>query len=124
MKKLLVVPIMLASVWLSFGNELNSKNAFSVSEIQHLETTTFKVYGNCNMCKKTIESSLKDVEGIQKADWDVKSKMMTITFNPHQISLKSIKEKIASVGYDTDEVKAQESVYNKLPNCCQYERAK
>lgn len=124
MKRILIVPIVLSSVLFSFGENSSLKNTDSVLEIQHLETTTFKVYGNCNMCKKTIESSLKDVEGIQKAEWDVKTKMITITFNPHQITLISIKEKIAAVGYDTDEVKAQESVYNKLPNCCQYERAK
>ena len=124
MKKLLIVPIVLGSVLFSFGENKTTKNVETVTEIQHFETSTFKVYGNCNMCKKTIESSLKDVEGIQKAEWDVKTKMITITFNPHQISLLSIKEKMAAVRYDTDEVKAQESVYNKLPNCCQYERAK
>jgi len=29
------------------------------------EHATFKVYGNCGMCKKTIEEAIKDLKGVQ-----------------------------------------------------------
>ena len=76
------------------------------------------------MCKKRIESSIKDVKGVTKATWDVKSKMMKVTFDPHKISLEKIKTTIASVGHDVDGVKADDKNYNNLPNCCQYDRTK
>lgn len=76
------------------------------------------------MCKKRIESSIKDVKGVTKATWDVKSKMMKVTFDPHEISLEKIKTTIASVGHDVDGVKADNKIYNNLPSCCQYDRAK
>lgn len=87
-----------------------------------VETQKFKVYGNCGMCKKTIESALKGVDGIKNATWNVETKMMEVTFDAHEITLLEIKEKIAEVGYDTEEVRADEDVYNELPGCCQYDR--
>ena len=88
------------------------------------KTETFKVYGNCEMCEKTIEGSLKNVKGIEKADWNKDSKIMEVTFDSEVISLKEIKQKIADVGYDTDEVRSSDKAYNDLPGCCQYERPK
>jgi copper chaperone CopZ len=89
---------------------------------KHNNTDSFKVYGNCGMCERTIEGSLKDLDGIIKADWNKETKMMEVTYNPHVISLKEIKQQIANVGYDTDEIRAKDKVYSKLPGCCQYER--
>lgn len=87
-----------------------------------LKTEIFKVYGNCGMCEKTIEGSLKGIKGIKKADWNKDTKMMEVTFDKTLITLEEIKKKIAGVGYDTDEFKASEESYNSLPGCCQYER--
>jgi copper chaperone CopZ len=89
---------------------------------EHNNTDSFKVYGNCGMCERTIEGSLKDLDGVKGADWNKETKMMQVTYDPHVISLKEIKQQIASVGYDTDEIRAKDKVYNKLPGCCQYER--
>lgn len=82
----------------------------------------FTVYGNCKMCKKTIESSLKNVDGVKRATWNQKTNQMTVSFNPEVITLDAIKQKIADVGYDSDTHRANDKVYNKLPGCCQYER--
>ena len=88
----------------------------------HTETDSFKVSGNCGMCKRTIEGALKDLEGVVSATWDVDSKMILINYNPHHITLPEIKQKIADVGYDTDTIKAKKADYDGLPGCCQYER--
>lgn len=86
------------------------------------KTETFKVYGNCNMCKKTIEGALLKKDGVQSKSWDKTTKMLTVTYNSSQISLAQIKQKIADVGYDTDDVKAKDEVYEKLSPCCHYTR--
>jgi len=88
------------------------------------QTDSIKVYGNCGMCKKRIEGALKDVKGIQSANWNVDTKMLTVTYNENQVSLNEIHQKIADVGHDTDKAKAKDSVYNNLMGCCQYERPK
>ena len=85
------------------------------------KTSTFKVWGNCGTCKKTIEASLK-VKGVEKADWNVKTKMITVTYDESKITLDQIQKHIAAVGYDNDKYKGDDKAYAKLPGCCQYER--
>lgn len=118
MKKLKINFILLLStvVFFSCGNSQDSNNEYSNSE--------FKVYGNCGMCEKTIEGALNNKDGIKTADWDKESKLISVTFNPKQISLDSIKSRIAKVGYDTDSHRAKLSVYSNLPECCKYDRPK
>ena len=89
-----------------------------------LTKETFTVYGNCGMCERTIENSLKKVDGLKKADWDKDTDIMTVSFNPEVITLDAIKQKIADVGYDSDSHRAKDEVYNSLPGCCQYDRPK
>ena len=86
------------------------------------KTEKFTVYGNCGMCERTIENSLKDVKGVSVADWNRETDEMTVTFDAEVITLDAIKQKIADVGYDSDTHRAKEEVYNSLPGCCQYDR--
>lgn len=102
--------------------DVESKAVLVSNETDHNETEKFTVYGNCGMCKRTIEGSLKDVKGVASAEWNVDTDEMTVTFNTHKISLDDIKQKIADVGYDTDTHRAKAEVYNSLPGCCQYDR--
>jgi copper chaperone CopZ len=88
---------------------------------QDSKTETFKVYGNCGMCKKRIEKAAAG-EGIAKADWNVETKIMTITYDPSKTTNTAIQKKIAAVGHDTEKEKAPDTVYNKLPGCCLYDR--
>lgn len=76
-----------------------------------------KVYGNCVMCKKRIETAL-DYKGIKKAEWNMKTKNLDVIYNSDKISEKKIHELIASVGHDTDLVKAKDEKYATLPFCC------
>jgi copper chaperone CopZ len=79
----------------------------------------FKVFGNCGMCKSRIEKTLK-IKGVKLAKWDKKTKMLKVAYIESEITLDSIKQKIAAVGHDTEEFKAPDSVYEKLPACCLY----
>ena len=88
------------------------------------KTETFKVYGNCDMCKETIEGALKKKDGIAKKEWNTKTKMITVSYDPSKITLAQIKQKIADAGYDTDDVHAKDEAYNSLHKCCQYDRVK
>lgn len=120
-----IVKIVLVSLLAVLGNAAfaSSTNFNEMAITQSsAETDTFKVYGNCGMCKATIESALKNVKGIEKAVWNIDTKMMQVTYNKKLISLDGIKKKIAAVGYDTDKFRASDETYGELPGCCQYER--
>jgi mercuric ion binding protein len=86
--------------------------------------TDFKVYGNCEMCKETIEGSLKNVDGVSSATWDVDKKIISVTFDSTKINEPAIHKKIASVGYDTELEQGNDLAYKGLHQCCQYERKK
>ena len=96
----------------------------SFAQTAEKKTETFKVYGNCDMCKENIEGTLKKKEGVLKKDWSPKTKMLSVTYDPVKITLQQIKQKIADAGYDTDEIQAKPEAYNGLHKCCQYERKK
>ena len=85
-------------------------------------TSTFKVFGNCDMCKTTIEKSIKKTKGVKSGEWNKDSKTLTVNYDSTLISLDDIHKKIASVGYDTEKERANDKVYNKLHECCKYER--
>ncbi|MFN3405910.1 MAG: heavy-metal-associated domain-containing protein [Cytophagaceae bacterium] len=88
----------------------------------HLERVSFKVFGNCTMCKERIENSLKK-DGIVRAEWDVETKILSLTYNPHMIHLQNVVEWITESGHDTEMAKANNEVYSKLPKCCQYRKS-
>jgi periplasmic mercuric ion binding protein len=90
---------------------------------QSTKTATFKVWGACEMCKTRIENAVI-TEGATTADWDLKTKMLTVTFDPKKTSVDAFSKKLASVGHDTEKYKAPDEVYAKLPGCCHYERSK
>lgn len=86
------------------------------------KTEQIKIYGNCGMCKERIEGALKRKDGVTKKDWNKETKILKVSYNPEKITVKEIKQKIADAGYDSDDVRASDESYSKLPHCCQYER--
>lgn len=87
------------------------------------QTETIKVSGNCGSCQKHIETAAKDA-GAEKAKWDKKTKILTVTYDASKTSNDAIQKKIASVGYDTEKYAGDEKAYNNLDECCQYDNKK
>jgi copper chaperone CopZ len=86
------------------------------------QSAEFKVWGNCGMCKKTIEKAAKSVNGVQTAIWDKETDIITVSFDSKATDLKKIHRSIAKSGYDTDKVRGDDNAYKNLPGCCQYDR--
>lgn len=72
----------------------------------------------CGSCKDRIEKYLKKEDGITKVKVDYKHKETTVTFLTDRTNIENIKTAIANVGYDADDVTANEETYKKLPTCC------
>lgn len=85
------------------------------------KTEVFKVWGNCEKCKATIEASV-NVDGVTEKDWNVESTLMTVKFDTTKITLDGIQQLVAKSGYDNDAYYGDDYAYGKLPACCQYER--
>jgi copper chaperone CopZ len=83
------------------------------------KTETIKVSGNCDMCKARIEKAAK-IDGVSKAEWNKDTKILAVTFDPAKTNTDAISKKVAAAGHDTEKVKATDTAYDKLPNCCKY----
>ncbi|TDX01942.1 heavy-metal-associated domain-containing protein [Dinghuibacter silviterrae] len=88
---------------------------------QNTTTTTFKVSGNCSTCKKHIEGAAL-LPGVAKVDWNKDTKILTLVYNPTKVSVDDVQKRIAAVGYDTPKYRGDDKAYNKLDECCQYDR--
>ena len=95
--------------------------AFATVSFAQATTETFKVSGNCGMCKSKIEKAAKEA-GAKEAIWDVDTKILTVTYTSSSTNTAKIQEKIASVGYDNAGATATNESYDKLHSCCKYER--
>ncbi|MBR8536718.1 heavy-metal-associated domain-containing protein [Carboxylicivirga sediminis] len=95
----------------------------TLNALAHNETKSFKVYGNCGMCEKRIEKAAQSIDGVVSADWDKKTKQIKVVYNPHTADIKQVHKAIAKAGHDTEMIRAKDETYNKLPGCCQYDRA-
>lgn len=56
--------------------------------------------------------------GVQKVNVDYKKKTTKVTFVTDRTNIENIKTAIANVGYDADDVTANEDSYKELPKCC------
>lgn len=82
----------------------------------------FEVNGNCEMCKKRIEKAAFSVSGVKSAEWHADDHILHLIINEQKCTATDIKKAIAEVGHDTDEVKATQEQFEKLHDCCMYER--
>ena len=94
---------------------------FSEAQIKNTKVVSVKVYGNCGMCKKTIEKAAL-VKDLSMAEWNVDTKMAKITFDSTRMSADEVLKRIAAAGYDSDTFRADDKAYSNLHKCCQFER--
>lgn len=103
--------VLFSSLFILFAQFVNAQT----------QKATFKVAGECGMCKKKIETAAKNA-GATYAAWDVTSKALTVKYDNKKANEAKIQEGIAAVGYDTPKYKATDEAYEKLHECCKYER--
>ncbi len=82
---------------------------------------TAHVWGNCEKCKATIEKSCV-MDGVSEAIWNEDSKLLNLKLDTSLVSLDAVLNAVAKAGYDNDKFYADDYAYNKLLDCCQYDR--
>lgn len=85
------------------------------------KSESIKVWGNCGMCKKTIETAAKSA-GATKAEWNDETQVLAVSYKAKKTSSDKIQQAIAAVGYDTEKFRADDAVYDNLHGCCKYDR--
>jgi len=93
----------------------------SGAQIKNVKTETVAVNGNCDMCRKTIETTAYSKK-VSEAVWNKDSKTATLRFDSSKTTADAILKKIALAGYDNQNYLAPDAAYAKLSACCQYPR--
>lgn len=90
----------------------------NAQELKKVEEVMIQTSAKCGDCEVRIEDALNYMKGVKFAELNNDTKVVTVRYKTKTVSLDEIKEKIASVGYDADDVKAKEEGIAKLPACC------
>ena len=88
-----------------------------------IKTQYIKVSGTCSMDKRRIETAAYSVDGIKSANWNEYTQVLTLTYSVfRKDAADNVQKKIAAVGNDTEKYRANDAVYQALPDCCHYQR--
>ncbi|WP_448607339.1 DUF3347 domain-containing protein [Paenimyroides ceti] len=90
-------------------------------QIKNEITESVKIYGKCDICKNKIEQA-GNKKKTASVRWDQKSQMAVISYDKTKTNREKILKRIALAGYDNEAFLAPDDIYNKLPECCHYER--
>lgn len=77
-----------------------------------------KTSAQCNMCKETIEKAMAFEKGVTKANLDVETKILKVTYKVAKTTPEAIRKAVSEVGYDADDVAADPKAYANLSDCC------
>lgn len=72
----------------------------------------------CETCGKIFQANMHKIKGLKMYELDEKKMTITVYYNGEKTNLETIKNGIAQLGYDADNIKANPSAYEKLDGCC------
>lgn len=91
---------------------------FSCNQNNLTKKSEFYVRGNCGMCEERIEKTVNGIEGVEKSDWDVKTKNLTVTYDSTKVNELKIQQSVANSGHETKSIPSPQAVHDALPECC------
>ena len=77
------------------------------------------VDGICGMCEERIEEAVTVIDGVESAEWDVETRMLSFTA-AEGFDKNLIHQAVTAVGHDTKKMKASDTAYDNLHGCCKY----
>ncbi|HEU4497235.1 MAG TPA: cation transporter [Flavobacterium sp.] len=72
----------------------------------------------CETCGQKFNKTLLKENGIQMVVLDEEAMTIKVTYNSKKTDLLKVKTAISRLGYDADDIKADESAYAGLDDCC------
>jgi copper chaperone CopZ len=91
----------------------------SVAQVKPVEKARIKTPNAlCEACKTRIETYLHRYDGITLVNVNFRKGEVAVTYLTDRIDIEQIKTAISNLGYDADDVPANEEAYKKLPKTC------
>lgn len=107
------IPALFVAVLIVF-----SGNIYAQKKSSKTETVEIKSSVVCGMCEDRVKKDLAFEKGVRSVEVNLETKIITVEFNPKKTDKEKIKKAITKIGYDADEMLAEDKAYEKLPACC------
>lgn len=75
----------------------------------------------CEKCQEKVEFFISHTEGVSSCTVNIYKKTTTVTWYNDRTTLENIKTAIANLGYDADDIEAEEYAFKRLPKECKAE---
>lgn len=72
----------------------------------------------CGMCKKTIETAVNKIDGVNKVNVVIKDKIAKVNYDKNKTDPSKVEEAIVLAGYQANDKPANKESYDKLHECC------
>ena len=83
------------------------------------DTVNIQTSAKCNDCKERLEHNIAFEKGVTFVELDDETKVLTIVYKTKKTDEKKLKTALTKVGYDADEMPADQKAHDRLPACCQ-----
>lgn len=83
------------------------------------ETIEIKSSVVCGMCRDKVTKDMAFEKGVTDVKVDTQKQIITVTYKTKKTDKETIKKAITKIGYDADEMMADQEAHDKLPACCQ-----
>jgi mercuric ion binding protein len=75
----------------------------------------------CEKCQEKVEFFISHTTGVTSVAINIRKKTTTVTWLNDRTTLENIKTAIANLGYDADDIEAEEYAFKRLPKECKAE---
>lgn len=119
MKQILEVKYWLPVLMFTLLGAYNTHAQKSAKSNPVTETAVLMTSAQCDMCKARIEGKLGEAKGVRMVSLDIRSKKLTVKYNPEKTTVDEIRKTVTALGYDADDTKGDAEAHKNLPACCQ-----
>jgi hypothetical protein len=82
------------------------------------DTAYIKTSAVCKMCKERIEHDMSFEKGVKAVELDLRSQVLTVVYKKGKTTKEDLKIAVTKIGYDADEMIADQKAHDRLPACC------
>jgi len=102
-----------------FAIILVSQSSVMAAKKKEIKEISIQTSAVCGMCEERLEHNMKFEKGVTFVDLDPETKKLLIKYRADKTNPDKLKLAISKIGYDADDVLADQKAHDKLPKCCQ-----
>ena len=119
MKRVILISIALFVAILNQASTYESLETLMETKESKYDTSYIKTSAICKMCKERIEHDMSFEKGVTAVDLNLETQVLTVVYKKSKTTEEDLKVAVTKIGYDADEMVADQKAHDRLPDCCQ-----